>query len=71
MFPDALLATEEDALAFGLNAVSDGLHVILPVQATGLVQPLRDRGFEPVPIDMSELHKAGGSVKCVSQELRG
>jgi N-dimethylarginine dimethylaminohydrolase len=71
LFPDALIAGEEDTAAFGLNAVSDGLHVILPHTATGLHGPLRDRGFEPVPVDLSELHKGGGSAKCCSQELRG
>ncbi|HEY5835892.1 MAG TPA: amidinotransferase [Streptomyces sp.] len=70
LFPDALLATEDDALAFGLNAVSDGLHVLLPRAATGLHAPLRERGFDPVPVDLSELHKAGGSVKCCTMELR-
>jgi len=70
LFPDALTVTEEDAAAFGLNAVSDGLHVVLPQTATGLYGPLRERGFEPVGVDLSELHKGGGSVKCCSLELR-
>ncbi|WP_373557530.1 dimethylargininase [Streptomyces sp. Tue6028] len=70
LFPDALIATAEDAAAFGLNAVSDGLHVLLPQAATGLLEPLRERGFAPVPIDLSELLKGGGSVKCCTQELR-
>ncbi|KOG90923.1 amidinotransferase, partial [Streptomyces varsoviensis] len=30
LFPDALIAAEADAVALGLNAVSDGLHVLLP-----------------------------------------
>jgi N-dimethylarginine dimethylaminohydrolase len=63
-------ATGQDAAVFGLNAVSDGLHVLLPQAATGLFDPLRDRGFEPVGIDLSELLKGGGSVKCCTQELR-
>lgn len=70
LFPDALLATGADAAALGLNAVSDGHHVLLPRGATGLFGPLRERGFEPVGVDLSELHKAGGSVKCCTQELR-
>jgi N-dimethylarginine dimethylaminohydrolase len=70
LFPDAVLATEADALAFGLNAVSDGRHVILPVEATGLARTLADRGYVPVPIDLSELLKGGGSVKCCTAELR-
>ncbi|MGA4941659.1 dimethylargininase [Streptomyces cinereoruber] len=70
LFPDALIATEEDAAAFGLNAVSDGRNVLLPQAAVGLFAPLRDRGFEPVGLDLSELLKGGGSVKCCTQELR-
>ncbi|WP_299530707.1 dimethylargininase [uncultured Streptomyces sp.] len=70
LFPDALIAGEPDAAALGLNAVSDGRHVLLPQAATGLFDPLRDRGFEPMPMDLSELLKGGGSVKCCTQELR-
>ncbi|MFC9246558.1 dimethylargininase [Streptomyces sp. NPDC057136] len=70
LFPDALIAQEPDAAALGLNAVSDGLHVLLPQAATGLFDPLRDRGFDPVPMDLGELLKGGGSVKCCTQELR-
>ncbi|MFI8398629.1 dimethylargininase [Streptomyces sp. NPDC085463] len=70
LFPDALIATEEDAAAFGLNAVSDGRNVLLPQAAVGLFGPLRERGFEPVGMDLSELLKGGGSVKCCTQELR-
>jgi N-dimethylarginine dimethylaminohydrolase len=71
LFPDALLASDADAGALGLNAVSDGLHVLLPQGAIGLVAALRDRGYEPVGMDLSELLKGGGSVKCCTQELRG
>ncbi|MGA4842349.1 dimethylargininase [Streptomyces sp. G45] len=70
LFPDALIATEPDAAALGLNAVSDGLHVLLPQAATGLFEPLRARGYEPIGMDLSELLKGGGSVKCCTQELR-
>ncbi|MFJ8015140.1 dimethylargininase [Streptomyces sp. NPDC096339] len=70
LFPDALIAEASDAAALGLNAVSDGRHVLLPQEATGLLAPLRDRGFEPVPMDLGELLKGGGSVKCCTQELR-
>jgi N-dimethylarginine dimethylaminohydrolase len=70
LFPGALLATAEDAAVFGLNAVSDGRNVVLPREAAGLFGPLRDRGYEPVGVDMAEFHKAGGSVKCCTMELR-
>lgn len=70
-YPDAILATEEDAVAFGLNAVSDGTHVLLPQAATGVARQLSARGYSPVGIDVSELMKAGGAVKCCVLELHG
>ncbi|WP_370466888.1 dimethylargininase [Streptacidiphilus sp. PB12-B1b] len=69
MFPDAVLATAEDAAVFGLNALSDGRHVLLPEAAVQLHQRLRERGFEPIGVDLTELLKAGGSVKCCTLEL--
>jgi N-dimethylarginine dimethylaminohydrolase len=71
LFPDAVLATAQDAAVLGLNAVSDGHTVVLPAQATGLAGQLRRRGYRTVGVDLSELRKAGGSVKCCTLELRG
>ncbi|MGW1196712.1 dimethylargininase [Streptomyces sp. NPDC002536] len=71
LYPDAVLATDEDAAVFGLNAASDGRHVILPEAATHLSGALRERGYEPIGVDVTELLKAGGSVKCCTLELRG
>ncbi|MFE2559675.1 dimethylargininase [Streptomyces sp. NPDC059352] len=70
LFPDAILATAEDAAVFGLNALSDGRHVLLPDAAVHLKQRLRERGFEPIGVDLTELLKAGGSVKCCTLVLR-
>ncbi|MGW4895633.1 dimethylargininase [Kitasatospora sp. NPDC004240] len=70
LYPDAILATPEDAAVFGLNALSDGRNVLLPEAAVNLQQQLRDRGFNPVGVDLTELLKAGGSVKCCTLELR-
>jgi N-dimethylarginine dimethylaminohydrolase len=70
MFPDAVVATEADAACLGLNAVSDGQHVVLPVEATALADQLAARGFEPVFVDISELRKSGGGPKCCTLELR-
>jgi arginine dihydrolase len=70
LFPDALIATEQDAYAFGLNGVSDGRHVFMPTGAPLLTRALTEAGYQPVPVDLSELIKAGGSVKCCTQEIR-
>ncbi len=70
LFPDAIEATADDAAALGLNAVSDGYHVVLSAQATGLAATLDRRGYEPVPVDLSELLKAGGGPKCCTLQIR-
>jgi N-dimethylarginine dimethylaminohydrolase len=69
LFPDAIVIGSADAYVLGLNAVSDGLHVVLPSAATGFATQLRQAGFEPVGVDLSELLKGGGSVKCCTLEV--
>ncbi|MFJ5265336.1 dimethylargininase [Streptomyces sp. NPDC088387] len=70
LYPDAVVATREDAMAFGLNSVSDGLHVFVAPGATALADQLDRRGYVPVPVDLSEFQKAGGGIKCCTQEIR-
>jgi N-dimethylarginine dimethylaminohydrolase len=70
VFDELIEAKDEDAEVLGLNAVSDGQHVVLAEQATGLAGQLAAHGYIPVPIDMSELRKAGGGPKCCTLELR-
>ncbi|MCM6775448.1 arginine deiminase-related protein [Nocardia sp. CDC159] len=69
LYPDAIIASEEDAVVLGLNGVCDGKHVFLSDRATHLSDRLRERDYEPIGIDLSELLKAGGSVKCCTLEL--
>jgi N-dimethylarginine dimethylaminohydrolase len=69
LFPDAIEVATADAYVLGLNAVSDGLNVVLPAAATGFAQQLREAGFRPIGVDLSELLKGGGSVKCCTLEV--
>ncbi len=70
LFPDAVIASEADAMPLGINCVSDGKHVIHSPAAVGLAEQLRERGFEPIAVDTSELLKGGGGAKCCTLELR-
>jgi N-dimethylarginine dimethylaminohydrolase len=70
LFPDALLADATDAAAFGLNLVSDGEHVLVNAEASAMAGKLAAAGYTPVPVELSELKKGGGSVKCCVLELR-
>ncbi|HWJ83994.1 MAG TPA: N-dimethylarginine dimethylaminohydrolase [Cellulomonas sp.] len=70
LFPDAILASERDAVALGLNAVSDGENVVVAPGAVDLAAALRERGYTPIPVDTSELLKGGGGAKCCTLEIR-
>jgi N-dimethylarginine dimethylaminohydrolase len=70
LYPNAIIATAADAAVLGLNAVSDGYHVVLPAEAVALAATLLARGYQPVPVELSELRKAGGGPKCCTLELR-
>ncbi|WP_083449271.1 MULTISPECIES: dimethylargininase [Actinoplanes] len=70
LFPDAVLADRGDAEAFGLNLVSDGLNVILNTEAAAMRDKVRAAGYNPISVDLSELKRGGGSVKCAVAELR-
>jgi N-dimethylarginine dimethylaminohydrolase len=69
LFPDAITVSTADAYVLGLNAVSDGKNVVHPEAATGYADQLYQAGFDPVGVDLSELIKAGGSVKCCTLEV--
>lgn len=70
-YPDAILVSEEEAAMLALNVVSNGRDVVMPVRATQFAEHLRERGFNPVGVDLSELLKGGGGVKCCTLALRG
>ncbi|MGP7960255.1 dimethylargininase [Sanguibacter sp. A247] len=70
LFPDALHATEDDAAQFALNALSDGERVWLNAGARAWQERLRERGYTPMPVDVSEILRGGGSVKCCTLVLR-
>lgn len=70
LFPNAVVADASDAAVLGLNFWCDGEHVVMPAGARNLAGELRQRGFDPMPVDLSELRKSGGSVKCCTLELR-
>lgn len=69
LYPDAIRVERADAEVFGLNAVSDGLNVVLPQAAQRLASQLRERGFRPHGVDLTELLKGGGGPKCCTLSL--
>ncbi|WP_207455667.1 dimethylargininase [Desertivibrio insolitus] len=69
-FPDAIIVTEEDAAVLGLNSFSDGYNIVIASRAKDFERQLRERGFNPIGVDLSELLRGGGGVKCCTLELR-
>jgi N-dimethylarginine dimethylaminohydrolase len=69
-YPDAVIVTEEDAAVLGLNSYSDGYNVVIASRAKDFERQLRERGYNPIGVDLSELLLGGGGVKCCTLELR-
>lgn len=69
-FPDAIIVTEEDAAVLGLNSYGDGYNMVISSRAKDFERQLRERGYNPIGVDLSELLLGGGGVKCCTLELR-
>nr|WP_308469013.1 dimethylargininase [Glaciibacter superstes] len=69
-YPDAILVSEEDSTVLGLNSISDGYNVVISSRANGFEAQLRERGYNPIGVNLSELLLGGGGVKCCTLELR-
>ncbi len=69
-YPDAIIVTEEDAAILGLNSFSDGFNVVIAKRAANFERQLREHGYNPIGVDLSELLLGGGGVKCCTLELR-
>ena len=62
-------ATEEEAMGFGLNAVSDGRTVIASNASSSLLDKYRGAGFRVIGTPILEFRKSGGGVKCLTLDL--
>ncbi len=70
LVPNVVEATDEDALVYGLNAMSDGKNIVIPQGAHGLIKQYGQRGMTVLPTSITEFQKSGGGVKCLTLELR-
>src|SRR6266404_2518311 len=62
---DLIEVQAEEALHYACNAVVLGNQIVLPEQSPKLCAELKDRGFHPHPLAMTEFLKAGGACKCL------
>jgi N-dimethylarginine dimethylaminohydrolase len=61
--------SEEDALAFGCNAVNIDKTIVVNRATPAFVAALGKKGFEVLQTPLSEFMKAGGSAKCLTLRL--
>jgi N-dimethylarginine dimethylaminohydrolase len=69
-YPDAIIVNETDAAVLGLNSFSDGYNVVIASRAADFERQLREHGYNPIGVDLSELLLGGGGVKCCTLALR-
>ena len=70
MVPEPLVLTEEEALTtFCANSIVIGRNVVMPACPDRVRAQLEEWGFEVVIVDLSEFHKGGGSIRCLTNPI--
>ncbi len=69
LVPDAVVLSEAEALTFCANSVVVGSTVVMPTCPDRVRTELEVRGFEVRLVEVSEFHKGGGSVRCLTNPL--
>jgi N-dimethylarginine dimethylaminohydrolase len=61
--------TEEEAFTFCANSIVVEDTVIMPACPDRVRRQLETWGFHVVLVDVSELHRGGGSIRCMTLPL--
>jgi N-dimethylarginine dimethylaminohydrolase len=69
LVPEPLVLSEEEALTFCANSVVVGRTIVMPTCPDRVRARLQDWGFEVVLVDVTQFHKGGGSVRCLTNPL--
>jgi N-dimethylarginine dimethylaminohydrolase len=69
LVPEPLVISEDEAMTFCANSIVVGSTVIMPACPDRLRAELEAAGLEVVLLDMSQFHKGGGSVRCLTNPL--
>ena len=67
--PEPLVLSEAEAMTFCANSVVVGRTVVMPACPSRVRRRLEEWGFEVVLVDVGELHRGGGSVRCLTNPL--
>ncbi len=70
LVPEPLVLDQDEAFTFAANSVVVGDVVVMPAGVpTRVTRQLERWGFTVATVDVSELHKGGGSVRCMTLPL--
>ena len=69
MVPEPLILTEEEALTFCANSIVIGKTILMPACPDRVRGQLEEWGFEIVLVDVTEFHKGGGSIRCLTNPI--
>jgi N-dimethylarginine dimethylaminohydrolase len=69
LVPEPLVLSEEEALTFCANSIVIDRTILMPACPPRVRAQLEAWGFEVVLVDLSEFHKAGGSIRCLTNPL--
>ena len=70
LVPEPLVLTEEETLAsFAANSVVVGSTVVMPACPDRVREQLEDWGFTVELVDVTEFHKGGGSIRCLTNPM--
>lgn len=70
MVPNAIVLSETEALeTFAANSIVIGRKVLMPACPDHVRTALEGRGFEVDLVDVTEFHKGGGSIRCLTNPL--
>ncbi|MDP3968241.1 MAG: arginine deiminase-related protein [Nocardioides sp.] len=69
LVPEVLVIDEAEAMTFCANSVVLGDTIVMPAAPPKVRAQLEEWGFRVVLLDLGELHKGGGSVRCLTNPL--
>lgn len=69
IIPNLLEFTEKEVNGFSANSVVSGNHVVLQSGNPTFEKKLKDLGYIPVAVNLSEFKKSGGGTHCLTNVL--
>ena len=70
LVPEPIVLTEEEALTtFAANSIVIGRTVVMPGCPDHVRAEIEAAGFEVRIVDVSEFHKGGGSIRCLTNPV--